>query len=125
MSVTLEHVTRSIDGVPAIRDVSLTLAGLAAQSLLAQPARVVAQAGIEGGGGAANDVLGGVLAHARHIRTKERPCNRRLRRSNRPSGEASNLQIPRSARDSPMCNCTSEVRADARPGTTLVSYCAA
>src|SRR5687767_15412243 len=25
MSVTLEHVTRSIDGVPAIRDVSLTL----------------------------------------------------------------------------------------------------
>ena len=25
MSVTLEHVTRSIDGLPAIRDVSLTL----------------------------------------------------------------------------------------------------
>ena len=25
MTVTLEHVTRSIDGIPAIRDVSLTL----------------------------------------------------------------------------------------------------
>ena len=27
MTVTLEHVTRSVDGIPAIRDVSLTLQG--------------------------------------------------------------------------------------------------
>ena len=28
MSVSLDHVTRDIDGVPAIRDVSLTLADI-------------------------------------------------------------------------------------------------
>jgi hypothetical protein len=47
------------------------LAGLAGKTLLAQPARLFTLAGIEGGGGAANDVFGGGLGHAKDIRTKE------------------------------------------------------
>ena len=50
------------------------IAGLAAQPLLAESACVIGLAGIEGGGSAANDVLGGVLAHVEHIRTKQRVC---------------------------------------------------
>jgi hypothetical protein len=43
------------------------IAGLAAQTLLTELARFIGLAGIEGGRGAANDVLGGCLAHIEHI----------------------------------------------------------
>ncbi len=47
------------------------IAGLAGQTVLAELARLIAPAGIEGGGGTTNDVLGAVVAHGKHIRTKE------------------------------------------------------
>jgi hypothetical protein len=49
------------------------IAGRMAKALLAQPARLVAVPGIERGGGAADDFLGRVLAHAR---TLYRHCER-------------------------------------------------
>src|ERR1700688_2296916 len=52
------------------------LAGLAAQTLFAEFARLVRLAGIEGCSSAADDVLGGGFRHAGHIRTKGRGCNR-------------------------------------------------
>ena len=48
--------------------------GCAAQALFAKLARLVRPPGIKGGGGAANDVLGGVLGHGRHIRTEQWVC---------------------------------------------------
>jgi hypothetical protein len=48
------------------------IAGLTAQTRFAELARFVGLAGIEGSRGTANNVLGGVLVHAGHIRTKER-----------------------------------------------------
>jgi hypothetical protein len=48
------------------------IAGLAAQTRFAELARFAGPAGIEGGGRTTNNVLGGVLGHAGHIRTKER-----------------------------------------------------
>jgi hypothetical protein len=45
------------------------IAGPADQSLFAQLTRRIRLAGIKGRGGAANDVLGGILAHAGDIRT--------------------------------------------------------
>ena len=50
------------------------LAGLTAQTLFAQPSRLVRLAGIEGSGGAADEVLCGEFRHARHIRTMQRRC---------------------------------------------------
>jgi hypothetical protein len=51
------------------------IAGLAAQALFAEFARILALARIEGRGRATNDVLGAVLVHAGQIRTKPRVCN--------------------------------------------------
>ena len=50
--------------------------GVAGQALLAQLARLVAAAGIEGGGGAANDFLGRVLAHAGTLEQRRRPARK-------------------------------------------------
>src|SRR6202043_3123703 len=50
------------------------IGGLAGETLLAELARFLALAGIKGGGGATNDVLGAVLGHGRHIRAKEWVC---------------------------------------------------
>ena len=47
------------------------IAGSADQSLFAKLPRRIRLAGIKGRGGAASDVLGGVLVHARHIRTTQ------------------------------------------------------
>ncbi len=45
------------------------IAGLASETLLAEAQCLLRLAGIEGGRGAADDVLGGVLSHAGEIRT--------------------------------------------------------
>ena len=49
------------------------LKGFAAQAFFTQPARVLPLAGVEGGGGTANDVLGAGLGHAGNYK---RHCER-------------------------------------------------
>ncbi len=47
------------------------IAGLAGQTLFTEPARLIGPAGVKGCCGTTNNVLGVVLVHVMHIRTKE------------------------------------------------------
>src|SRR6266849_204870 len=113
------------------------IAGRAGETLFTELARLVRPAGIEGGGGATNNVLGGVLVHGLHIRTKERVRKEgRSRTLAKKAGSDPGRFVPsfrgdaeRRTRNPEMISARFRVRANARPGMTTwrtsVPYCAA
>src|SRR3981189_904751 len=102
------------------------IAGRAGETPFTELARVVGLTGIEGSGGAANNVLGGVLVHAVHIRTKQR-----ARKEGRSLALVKNAgsdpghflssfrgDAERRTRNPEMITARFRVRANARPGMT-------